>query len=53
MTSHRRDAHFGSPGRRAFFVPVAWIAVLLVSYWLMVDWQSVPELISEAFAAIR
>ena len=53
MTERRHDAQSGSPGRRAFLVPVAWIVALLASYWLLVDWQSVPTLVSEAFAAMR
>ena len=53
MTGRRHDAQLGSPARRAFLVPVAWIVALLASYWLVVDWQSVPALINEAFAAIR
>jgi hypothetical protein len=53
MTGRRNDAQLGSPGRRAFLVPVAWIVALLASYWLLVDWQSVPALVSAAFAAIR
>jgi hypothetical protein len=53
MTGRRHDAQLGSPGRSAFVVPVAWIVALLVSYWLVVDWQSVPTLISEAFASIH
>jgi hypothetical protein len=31
-------------------VPVAWIVVLLAGYWVLVDWQSVPALISGALA---
>jgi hypothetical protein len=53
MTVRRHDTQLGSPGRRAFLVPVAWIVALLACYWVLVDWQSVPVLISEAFAAIR
>ncbi|HEY3846323.1 MAG TPA: hypothetical protein VGL95_04335 [Acetobacteraceae bacterium] len=53
MTARRHDDHPGSPARHAFFVPVAWIFALLASYWLLVDWQSVPALISAGFAAIH
>lgn len=53
MTGRRNDAHLSSPGRRAYFVPVAWIVALLGCYWLMVDWRSVPALFSAALAAIR
>lgn len=52
MAEHRHGLRLGSPGGRAFFVPVAWIAALLISYWLAVDWQSVPAMISAAVAAI-
>lgn len=53
MTQRRHEVQSGSPGRRAFLVPMAWIIGLLASYWLLVDWQSVPMLVSEAFAAIH
>jgi hypothetical protein len=53
MTERRHDPQSGSPGRRAFLVPVAWIVALLACYWVLVDWQSVPVLISEALAAIH
>ncbi len=53
MMERRHDAPPGSPSRRAFLVPVAWIVALLACYWVIVDWQSVPVLISEAFAAMR
>lgn len=39
-------------GSRAFAVPLVGIIVLLVSYWLLSDWQQVPETISSAFAAL-
>ena len=53
MTERRHETQSGSPGRRAFLVPVAWIVALLASYWLLMDWQSVPALMSEALAAMR
>ncbi len=53
MAERRHDQQLGSPGRRAFVVPLAWIVALLASYWVIVDWQSLPTLISEAFAAIH
>jgi hypothetical protein len=34
-------------------VPVAWICALLGAYWVLVDWHSVPALVSAAFAAMR
>jgi len=52
MAGLRNDAHPGSAGRHAFFVPVVWIVALLACYCLVVDWQSVPALISAAFATI-
>jgi hypothetical protein len=52
MMGRRHDTQLGSPGPRAFFTPLAWIVALLACYWLVVDWRAVPELISEALAAI-
>lgn len=53
MIGRRHETPIGSPSRRAFLVPVAWIVALLASYWLLVDWQSVPALVSAAIAAMR
>lgn len=53
MAARKLDGPSGYPGRRAYLGPLAWIVALLASYWLLVDWQSVPTLISEALAAIH
>ncbi len=52
MANWKNDQERAGPGVRAFLVPIMWIAALLASYWLLADWQSVPDLISGAFAAI-
>ena len=49
MPGSRKEEH---PGR-AFAIPVMWILVLLVSYWLMSDWQALPRLFSNAIGAIQ
>jgi hypothetical protein len=33
---------------RAQFAPVVWIAVLLASWFLIVDWKMVPDLVMSA-----
>jgi hypothetical protein len=33
-------------------VPVLWIAALLASYWLIADWQALPNLIGDTFSSI-
>ncbi|HUB13426.1 MAG TPA: hypothetical protein VMB34_15865 [Acetobacteraceae bacterium] len=35
---------------RAFAISVAWIAVLLGGYWLLVDWHQLPGLFSSLMA---
>lgn len=40
-------------GGRAFAFPVFGIAVLLVSYLLLVQWQEVPAIIGAALAAVH
>ena len=37
---------------RAFAMPVVWILALLASYWLISDWQDLPQLISATFAKL-
>ncbi|HXT80508.1 MAG TPA: hypothetical protein VN702_13155 [Acetobacteraceae bacterium] len=49
MAGSRKAEH---PGR-AIAIPVMWILVLLVSYWLMSDWQALPRLLSSAIGAIQ
>jgi hypothetical protein len=31
---------------RAFAMPVLWILVLLAGYWVISDWQELPQIIS-------
>lgn len=51
MTSRRRDEN-GPNTARTYLMPLAWIVALVASYWVLADWQSLPELISSAIAAI-
>ena len=47
---------FGDPvygTRRAIYGVVAWILVLLVTYWLLAEWQSLPALASSLLAPLR
>jgi hypothetical protein len=37
-------------GSRAFAVPLFGIVVLLALYWVLMDWQYVPEIIGSALA---
>jgi hypothetical protein len=37
---------------RAFAVPVLWIIVLLTGYWLISDWQDLPQLFSSTIARL-
>lgn len=52
MTSPRRDRNRSRPGARTYLAPLAWIAALMASYWVLADWQSLPELIANTIAAI-
>jgi hypothetical protein len=49
MPSYRREVR----GSRAFAVPLLGIVVLLVFYWLLADWQHVPEIFGSALAAVH
>ncbi len=49
MGGRRRESY----SIRAFAVSVGWIIALLVSYWVLSDWQAVPRLFSSTIAAIR
>jgi hypothetical protein len=40
-------------GGRAFAFPLAGIALLLVCYWVLADWQDMPKIISEALASLH
>ena len=51
MTSLKRDEKRANPSR-AFLMPVMWIVALVASYWVLADWQTLPNLISNAIAGI-
>jgi hypothetical protein len=53
MNGRRQDSNSGSVGPRAFVLPVAWIAVLLVCYFLAADWHAVPALLAQAMATLH
>ena len=38
---HQEDSHRRAYSARAYLVPVVWIAVLVVSYLVLADWQSI------------
>ena len=38
---------------RAFAGPVLWILLLLASYWLIADWQEVPQLIASTIGMMQ
>jgi hypothetical protein len=40
-------------GGRAFATSLFGVVLLLVSYWLLADWQNVPAIISSALSAMR
>jgi hypothetical protein len=40
-------------GPKAFAMPMLGIAVLLLSYFILADWDQVPTLISGALAAVH
>ncbi len=52
MTSLKRDETRSTLSARTFLVPVAWIVALVASYWVLAEWQALPNLISNAIAAI-
>jgi hypothetical protein len=39
--------------RRAMFGVVGWITLLLISYWLVAEWQSLPALASSLLSSVR
>ena len=49
MPNTRKDGN----GNHGYAAPVAGIVLLLVCYWLISDWNSLPALISSAIATIR
>lgn len=40
-------------GNHGYAAPVAGIVLLLVGYWLITEWNSLPALIGTAIATIR
>jgi hypothetical protein len=48
MAVPRKDEVSG----RTFAAPLLWIIVLLAGYWLLADWQDVPQLIASAVAQL-
>ena len=53
MTAGRRLGDSATDGRRAILGVVVWIVVLLVGFWLVADWQSLPSLASSLLASVR
>ncbi len=47
MSTSRKAEYSG----RTFAVPMVLILALLVSYWLLTDWHTLPRLIDSALAA--
>jgi hypothetical protein len=47
--SHNTDSQRRRrPRRHARFAPVVWIAVLLASWFLIVEWKMLPDVVSAA-----
>lgn len=42
-----------SRGGRAFAIPLFGIAMLLLCYWVLAEWQDVPTMVSNALAAVH
>jgi hypothetical protein len=49
MPMSRREAR----GGRAFAFPLFGIAILLASYWVLTDWQHLPQLIDATLSAMN
>ena len=49
MAGTRKD----DDGNHGYVAPVTWIAVLLLGYWLISEWNSLPSLISSAIAMMH
>lgn len=49
MPNTRKDGN----GNHGYVAPVAWIVLLLVCYWLISDWNSLPMLLNSAIATIK
>ena len=51
MPLSRRDDQ--AYGKRAYFVPLLWIVVLIAAYCVLADWRAVPALIAAAVGALN
>ena len=40
-------------GSRVYAVPLFGIAVLLASYWVLVDWQELPSMLDSALSLMH
>ena len=49
MPNTRKDGN----GNHGYAAPVAGIVLLLVCYWLISDWNSLPTLLNSAISTIR
>jgi hypothetical protein len=49
MPNTRKDGN----GNHGYVAPVAWIVTLLICYWLISDWNSLPTLFNSAMSTIR
>lgn len=52
MSRPKDEGNRTGPGARAFVGPVIWIAALVAGYWVLADWQTLPDLISAALPGI-
>ena len=52
MAQSNGDRSKRDPGARVFVIPLLWIAALLVGYWLLADWNTLPMMIGGALAEI-
>lgn len=49
MPNVRRDSN----SNHGFIGPVIWIVLLLCVYWVILEWNTLPGLVSSAIATIR
>ncbi len=49
MAMSRKDPR----GSRVYAVPLFGIAVLLASYWVLVDWQELPSMLDSALSLMH
>lgn len=52
MMHGKTDAKPAGLKARAFLVPIAWIAALVVGYLVLADWQTLPSMVGSAVAGI-